>query len=46
VNRDRINVERPHGHWSGWFDGEPQIAFRGATPVEAVGRLIEFRPDL
>ena len=33
---------RPHhrralGHWSSWFDGEPQIAFGGAMPAEGDG---------
>ena len=39
---DRIIVERLHCHWSAWFDGEPQIAFGGATPAEAVDRPVEF----
>ena len=39
---DRIIVERQHGHWSAWFDGEPQIAFGRATPAEAVDLLVGF----
>jgi len=42
MNRDRIIVERLHDHWTAWFDGEPQIAFGGATPAEAVDRLVGF----
>jgi len=42
MNPDRIIVERLHDHWSAWFDGEPQIAFGGATPAEAVDRLVGF----
>ena len=42
MNYDRIIVERLHGHWSAWFDGEPQIAFGGADPAEAVDRLVGF----
>jgi hypothetical protein len=34
------------GHRSAWFDGEPQIAFGGATPAEAVDRLVGFVPGL
>ena len=42
MNRDRIIVERLHGHWSAWYDGEPQMASGGATPAEAVDRLVGF----
>jgi hypothetical protein len=35
-------VERLHGHWSAWFDVEPQIAFGGAMAAEAVDRLVRF----
>jgi hypothetical protein len=42
MNPDRIIVERLHDHCSAWFDGEPQIAFEGATPAEAVDRLVGF----
>jgi hypothetical protein len=42
MNPDRIIVERLHDHWSAWFDGEPHIAFGGATPAEAVDRLVGF----
>jgi len=42
---DRIIVERLHGHWSAWFDGQPQIAFGGASPAEAVDRLAGFIPE-
>ena len=38
MNRDRIIVQQLHGHWSAWWEHEPQIAFRGATPAEAVDR--------
>jgi hypothetical protein len=41
-NRERIIVERLQGHWSAWYDSEPQIAFGGATPAEAVDRLVGF----
>jgi len=40
MNHDRIIVQLLHGHWSAWFDGEPQVAFGGATPAEAVDRLV------
>jgi hypothetical protein len=43
MNPDRIIVERLHGHGSAWFDGEPQIAFGGATPAEAVTLSQEIR---
>ena len=33
-----IIVERLHGQWSAWFDGEPQIASGGTTLAEAVDR--------
>jgi len=39
-DRDRIIVERLHSHWSAWFDREPQVAFGGATPAEAVDRRV------
>lgn len=42
MNRDRIIVECLHGHWSAWFDGHPELAFGGATPAEAVDRLVGF----
>jgi hypothetical protein len=42
MNPDRVIIERQHGHWSAWFDGMPQIAFGGATPAEAVDRLVGF----
>jgi len=39
---DRIIVERLHGHWSAWFDGEPQIAFGGLRAAAAVERPVRF----
>ena len=45
MNPDRIIVERLHGHWSAWWEREPQIAFGGATPAEVVDRLVGFAAD-
>ncbi len=42
MNRERITVEKLHGHWSAWFSGMPQFAFGGATPAESVDRLVGF----
>ena len=41
---ERIIVQQLHGHWSAWWEHEPQIAFGGATPAEAVDRLVGFTP--
>ena len=41
----RIIVQQLHGHWSAWWEDEPQVAFGGATPAEAVDRLVGFTMD-
>jgi hypothetical protein len=48
VNRDRIIVERLHGHWPAWFDGLPQGAIAGETPAEAgsAERLPHGQPEV
>lgn len=46
MNPDGIIVEKLHGHWPAWFDGMPQMAFGGATPAEAVDRLVGFAPTV
>ena len=28
-----------HGHWSAWFEGNPESAFGGDTPTTALERL-------
>ena len=38
----RIIVQQLHGHWSAWWEHEPQIAFGGATTAEALDRLVGF----
>jgi hypothetical protein len=35
---DRIIVQQLRGHWSAWWEHEPQISFGGVTPAEAVDR--------
>ena len=35
----RIIVECLHGHWSAWWSDEPQVAYGGSSPAEAVDRL-------
>ena len=39
---NRIIVQQLHGHWSAWWEYEPQVAFGGATAGEAVDRLVGF----
>ncbi len=29
-------------HWSAWWEHEPQVAFGGASPAEAVDWLVGF----
>lgn len=41
---NRIIVQQLHGHWSAWWETCPQVSFGGATPAEAVDRLIGFSP--
>ena len=35
----RIVVESDGDCWTAWFEGQPQVAFGGRTPTEAVYRL-------
>lgn len=39
---DRINVQQLHGHWTAWWESRPETAFGGATPAEAIDRLVGF----
>ena len=45
VNRNRIIVERLHRFRSVPWDGRPESAFGGGTPVEKVDRLAGFASD-
>ena len=35
----RIIVEERTGQWTAWFESQPEAAFGGRTPTEAVFRL-------
>lgn len=40
--RIRIIAKRTQsGDWSAWFDGRPQVVFRGSTARQAASRLVD-----
>ena len=42
----RIHAEQLHGHWTDWVSGHPETGFGGATPAQAISRLVEATPGL
>jgi len=38
----RVIVQQLHGHWSVWWEHEPQMASGDGTSAEAVDRLVGF----
>ena len=37
----RIHAEQLHGPWTAWPADHPETGFGGATPAQAVSRLVE-----
>ena len=38
----QLHAQQLQGHWTAWWDCQPETAFGGATPAEAVDRLLGF----
>ena len=39
---DRIIIQQLHGHWTAWWQSQPETAFGGTTPAEAVDLLVGY----